>query len=135
MDTLQIALAQSTLDGAESGQMNFGQIVTALSEAGFDGYLVDYRRNIATYYLPDGDNVGLDMDITPAEVATVFRPDAMKAAVREAQTNAPGYSYRGFCEKAKAAGCAGYLVSLSGRRVLYFGRSGETHTEHMPPAD
>lgn len=38
MDTPQIAIAQRTLDGAENGQMNFGQIVTTLSEAGFDGY-------------------------------------------------------------------------------------------------
>jgi hypothetical protein len=27
----------------------------------------------------------------------------------------------------------GYLVSFPGRRVLYFGRTGETHAEHLPP--
>jgi len=32
----------------------------------------------------------------------------------------------------KAAGCAGYLVSFLGRRVLYFGRSAGTHVEHFP---
>ena len=42
------------------------------------------------------------------------------------------YSYRGFCEKAKEAGCAGYLVSFLGRRVVYFGRTAETHVEHSP---
>jgi hypothetical protein len=31
-----------------------------------------------------------------------------------------------------AAGCAGYLDSLDGRRVVCFGRSGETHVEHVP---
>ncbi len=44
----------------------------------------------------------------------------------------PGYTYRGFCEKAAAAGCAGYLVSFSGRRALYFGRDGATHVEPFP---
>jgi len=32
----------------------------------------------------------------------------------------------------KAAGCAGYLVSFLGRRVVYYGRSAETHVEHFP---
>ena len=52
--------------------------------------------------------------------------------VRWAQANPPGYSYEAFSRNVMACGCAGYLVSFSGRRVLYFGRSGETHTEHFP---
>jgi hypothetical protein len=31
-----------------------------------------------------------------------------------------------------AAGCAGYIVSFLGRRVVYFGRTAETHVEHFP---
>ena len=59
-------------------------------------------------------------------VATVLQ------AIREAQALVPGYSYLGFCAKAKRAGCAGYMVSFSGRRALYFGRDGATHVEHFP---
>jgi uncharacterized protein YbcV (DUF1398 family) len=43
-----------------------------------------------------------------------------------------GYTYQGFCSKVAGAGCAGYVVSLLGRRVLYYGRTGETHTEYFP---
>jgi uncharacterized protein YbcV (DUF1398 family) len=56
----------------------------------------------------------------------------IKVALREAQALVPGYSYQGFCDKVVAAGCAGYLVSIVGRRVLYYGRTGETHTEYFP---
>ncbi|MEQ8934722.1 MAG: hypothetical protein RIE56_02890, partial [Amphiplicatus sp.] len=56
----------------------------------------------------------------------------MQAAIREAQQQAPGYTYKGFCKKAADAGCAGYVVSFSGRRALYFGRTAETHVEHFP---
>ena len=35
-------------------------------------------------------------------------------------------------ERAKRAGCAGYLVSFPGRRAVYFGRTGETHVELFP---
>jgi hypothetical protein len=52
--------------------------------------------------------------------------------VREAQRKAPGYTYVSFSEKVKAAGCAAYMVSFLGRRVVYFGRTAETHVEHFP---
>ena len=57
---------------------------------------------------------------------------AVRAAIHEAQSGAPGYSYQGFSRKVKAAGCAGYLVSFPGKRVLYVARTGETHTELFP---
>ena len=38
-----------------------------------------------------------------------------------AQANPSDYSYVAFSKKVKAAGCAGYLVSFPGRRVVYFG--------------
>jgi uncharacterized protein YbcV (DUF1398 family) len=56
----------------------------------------------------------------------------IKDAIREAQALVPAYTYKGFCDKIKRAGCAGYLVSFLGRRVLYFGRTAETHVEHFP---
>ena len=65
-------------------------------------------------------------------VAAEFVTGAVQAAIREAQALVPRYTYRGFCDKVKRAGCAGYLVSFPGRRVLYFGRTGETHVEHFP---
>ena len=56
----------------------------------------------------------------------------MQAAVREAQQLVDGYTYKGFCEKAAAAGCAGYVVSFSGRRAVYLGRAAQTHVETFP---
>jgi uncharacterized protein YbcV (DUF1398 family) len=67
-----------------------------------------------------------------APVAATFDSRTLQAAIREAQTGAPGYTYAGFCMKAIAAGCAGYLVSFLGKRVTYFGRTGETHVELFP---
>ena len=61
-----------------------------------------------------------------------FNAEEVEQAVREAQSNVPGYSYAGFCAKVKAAGCAGYMVSFLGKRVVYFGRTAETHVEHFP---
>ncbi len=124
-------LARSCLHGAESGAMTFPQIVGVLMEAGFDGYAIDLRRATATYYLPDGETV--ELEATPAErVAERFDAAMVKEAIREAQALIPGYTYEGFCAKVTGAGCAGYLVSFVGKRVLYYGRTGETHTEFFP---
>jgi uncharacterized protein YbcV (DUF1398 family) len=72
------------------------------------------------------------MPETEGRVAAAFRANVVEQAVREAQANTPGYTYVGFCAKVKAAGCAGYMVSFLGRRVVYFGRTAETHVEHFP---
>jgi uncharacterized protein YbcV (DUF1398 family) len=112
--------------------MTFPQIVGTLMEAGFESYAIDFRRATATYYLPDGENIELPAHRVDAPVASAFDTARIQAAIREAQQLVAGYTYRSFCEKAVSAGCAGYIVSFSGRRALYIGRTAETHVEHFP---
>ncbi|WP_421996694.1 DUF1398 family protein [Reyranella sp.] len=132
MDEHRTSVARTCLEAAETNAMTFPQIVGALMAAGFESYAVDFRRAVATYYLPDGDSIELATHGTDAAVAPAFDIAGLGAAIREAQQLVPGYTYRGFCRKAAAAGCAAYLVSFTGRRALYIGRSGETHVEHFP---
>jgi uncharacterized protein YbcV (DUF1398 family) len=72
------------------------------------------------------------MQPSAGNVAAAFDATEVARLVRWAQANPADYSYVAFCEKAKAAGCAGYLVSFPGRRVVYFGRTAEIHVEHFP---
>ena len=132
MNAAQETVARRTLEGSETDTMSFPEGVGMLMAAGFDGYAVDFRLGSRTYYLPDGEALALDARKTAARMDVSFDAAAVRAAIREAQAMVPGYSYNGFCEKAAAAGCAGYIVSLPGRRVLYYGRNGETHTEYFP---
>ncbi len=124
--------ARAALQGAESGGMTFPESVRLLMEASFDGYAVDFRRAIRIYYRPDGETVALETVCTSAPVAKRFDAASLKEALREAQALTPGFTYQGFCAKAAGAGCAGYFVSLLGKRVLYYGRTGETYTEYFP---
>jgi len=132
MDAGQISIAQDCLNAAHGGSLGFPKIVGTLIAANFEGYAVDYRRNTQTYYLPDGDSAVLDMPPSAGQVAEEFNAAAVAGAVQWAQANGPDYSYKAFCEKAKEVGCAGYLVSFLGRRVVYFGRTAETHVERFP---
>lgn len=126
------ALAVRCFSGAHDGTMSFPEIVGALIAAGFDGYFVDYRAGAATYYGADGSSHAVRMKHRYETVAAAFDAAEVQAAIRHAQSGAADYTYDGFNARVTAAGCMGYLVSLSGRRVVYLARTGETHVEMMP---
>lgn len=132
MDDQKKAVAKTCLEGAEGNTMTFAQIVGALVASGFESYLIDFRLATATYYLPNGECVELPTHKTDTAVAPAFDSAKISAAIKEAQQLVPGYTYKGFCRKVAAAGCAGYVVSFLGRRAVYIGRTGETHVEHFP---
>lgn len=132
MDADQKSIALACLTAAHDGSLGFPDIIGKLLGAGFEGYAVDYRQNSQTFYRPDGDSVTLDMPPSAGSVAAAFDAAQVQTLIRWAQANPPDYSYTGFSTQAKAAGCAGYLVSFLGRRVVYFGRTAETHVELFP---
>ena len=84
--------------------------------------------------MPNGEPLELKTDPTPTPVAESFGAAVVKESIREARALGPGYTYKGFCAKVARAGCAGYVVSLLDRRVPYYGRTCETHTEYFPGA-
>ena len=132
MDPQRIAVARDCLDAAYDRTLAFPTIVAKLIAVGFEGYAVDYRRHTTTYYLPDGDSVELANRPMDGAVAAAFDADGIAAQVRWAQADPPDYSYAAFSRNVQAHGCAGYLVSFPGRRVLYYGRTAETHVEWFP---
>jgi uncharacterized protein YbcV (DUF1398 family) len=56
----------------------------------------------------------------------------LEAAVRAVQAGA--IKYKQFCRQVMEAGCVVYLVSLAGRRLVDYGRTGDMHVEHFPDA-
>lgn len=126
------AIAKACLESAENNTMSFPEIVAKLMQEGFEGYAIDLRRARATYYMPDGDSVEVPAHQIDVAIAPAFDAARIQTAIKEAQQLVPGYTYLGFCNKVASAGCAGYMVSFSGRRVLYIGRTAETHVEHFP---
>ncbi len=77
-------VARRTLQGSETDSMTFPEGVKLLMGAGFDGYAVDFRRSVRTYYRPDGET--FELAAAPTEpVAERFDAEAVNAAIREAQ--------------------------------------------------
>jgi len=132
MDSKLEQIAAMCFSSSQSGSMSFPEIVAVLSQAGFESFTVDFRQTQATYYLPNNDSVGFQALALGGAIATTFDKRAVELAIREAQHNAADYTYLGFCAKVRAAGCAGYIVSFLGRRVVYYGRTAELHVEPFP---
>lgn len=132
MNAQQRTVAEECTAASERDRMSFPQILGALSGVDIEGYFADLRRAVKIYYLPEGESIEIATGAATPPVAETFDSSAVAAAVRWAQAGGADYSYKGFCERVMEAGCMGYLVSLSGRRAVYFGRTGETHVEHFP---
>ncbi|MDP2374071.1 DUF1398 domain-containing protein [Reyranella sp.] len=124
------AIVEACSRGSEEDSLNFRQVLGMLADAGVESYYADFRRSAKTYYLPDGESIEVQANDPDVAIASAFDVGHVEAAVRQSQAGT--HTYRSFCEKVMAAGCSGYLVSLLGRRVVYFGRTAETHVEHFP---
>ena len=118
--------------GSLSGELTFPEIVGRLEAIGVERYHADYSRQEITYYLADGDSLVVPCLPAADDTAMEFSAEDVEAAVRQSQRNE--HTFVDFVRKTMAAGCVGYFVQITGRRVHYFGRRGEIHTEHFPPA-
>ena len=63
-------------------------------------------------------------------VAPEFDTAALRANILDSQRN--GQKYREFTQRAMAGGVQGYIAFLRGKRVTYWGRTGDQHTEWFP---
>jgi len=130
MNANEIAiLAKATLDGA----MPFPEIVGKLIANGVEYYHVDYATGSFTFYSALGAAVvaPLTFERLPS-ISEDFDVDALKVAILDSQQH--GQEFRAFCERAIQAGVQGYIAYLRGKRVTYFGRQGDQHTEWFPGA-
>lgn len=132
MNAEQSQIIQACAQGALTGEIAFPEIIGRLTRIGVERYHVDYSRQEITYYLPDGDSLVVATPHPSHVTAVEFSASAVEAAVRQSQRNE--HTYLDFIRKTMAAGCVGYFVQITGRRVIYFGRSGASHVEHFPSA-
>ena len=132
MNTEKAQVIQKCATGALSGELTFPEIVNKLAEIGIERYHADFSRHEITYYCPDGDSMVVASTHPTHTTAVEFSTSAVEAAVRQSQRNE--HTYLDFIRKIMAAGCVGYFVQITGRRVIYFGRGGDSHVEHFPPA-
>lgn len=122
--------ARATLDGT----MSFPEVVAQLLAAGVEYYHVDYVGLRKSFYSEQGAVV-----VTPItfeglpQVSEHFDTAALREDILDSQRN--NQPYRDFTRRAMKAGAQGYYAFLRGKRVTYFGRRGDQHTEWFSGAE
>lgn len=112
--------------------VTFGEVVARLGAAGVERYHADLVRAEKVYYTPDGASEATPCRPVDGAFAEAFSAAGVESAVRAVQ--AGEIAYGAFCRRVAEAGCVGYHVSLAGRRVVYYGRTGDAHVEWFPGA-
>ncbi len=125
-------IMQECTNASDQERISFPEVVTKLSQAGVERYHADLLRAEKIYYLPSGESHRVPAAAVQTTPAPAFAADAVEAAVRAIQQRK--IQYREFCERIAQAGCVGYMVSLAGRRAVYYGRTGDCYVEPFPAA-
>jgi uncharacterized protein YbcV (DUF1398 family) len=125
METIEECMTASFADTP------FPQVAQRLVDAGVRSYTADLVMLRNTYYGSAGEahEEPLPLRDGPA-IAAVFDADGIAASVTSIQRGEIGYD--AFLRRIMGAGCSHYEVFFVGRKVLYFGRDGDFHTEHFP---
>jgi uncharacterized protein YbcV (DUF1398 family) len=131
MDAHVKDVVRAMTEASDQERILFPDVVKALAEVGIERYHADLVCATKTYYQPEGafEVVSCHSVSRPADL---FSAEGVEAAVRASQSGA--IKYREFCARIAVAGCVGYAVSLAGRRAVYYGRTGDSHTEWFPGA-
>jgi uncharacterized protein YbcV (DUF1398 family) len=128
----QIATMRQVVQDSLAARITFPEVVRRLHGAGVERYHADLSRGENTYYLPDGRSHVEPLGDRDGATAGPFSAESVASAIKQVQCGQ--MTYPSFVREIKAAGCVGYSVHITGRRVHYFGRDGDLHTEPFPPA-
>jgi uncharacterized protein YbcV (DUF1398 family) len=131
MDTRVKKIVREMTEASDEERVLFPEVVSALMKAGIERYHADLVCSTKTYYMPDGSFETMPCHSTGMP-APSFSAAGVEAAVRAIQ--AGEIQYREFCRRIAIAGCVGYFVTLAGHRAIYYGRTGDSHTEWFPGA-
>jgi uncharacterized protein YbcV (DUF1398 family) len=123
---------QEVMAETQAGKLIFPEVVRRLLEVGVESYFCDLARGKETFYLRDGQTQAEEMILPMAPIAERFSQPALLTAIRGAQTDT--IRYPEFAKRSAAAGVIAYWAFLTGKKVIYFGRKGESHTEEFPRA-
>ena len=116
-----------------TGSVPFSEVVRRLLDTGVEYYHVDYVALRTTFFSAAGDFVSSSITLEGLPlVAADFDAAGLRAAILDSQRH--GQSYRDFTRRAMQAGVQSYIAFLRGKRVTYWGRGGEQHTEWFPGA-
>jgi uncharacterized protein YbcV (DUF1398 family) len=133
MNPSTVAVLHECSRRSQEGTITFPEVVGKLIGAHVESYHADLYRREKTYYLPSGESHIEPLEIPSPTVAEGFSADGVEQSIRAIQRGE--INYMEFLRRIIAAGCASYFVCITGRRAIYFGRTGDHYVEPFPAAE
>lgn len=123
----EIANECATLSDQE--KITFPEIVQRLMKADIELYYADLLQSNKTFY--SGDTTHTVKCLKKHDkVSPSFNLDGVVKAIKQIQFGE--IKYQEFVKKIMDSGILCYMVFITGRKAIYFGRNGEQHIEHFP---
>jgi uncharacterized protein YbcV (DUF1398 family) len=127
---MNIDVIHEVMAETQEGKLVFPEVVRRLLEIDVESYFCSLAGGTETFYMRDGQAHTEKMILPMAPIAEEFSAPGLNAAIRGAQADT--IRYPEFAKRSAAAGVIAYWAFLTGRKVIYFGRKGESHTEEFP---
>lgn len=115
---------------SDAEKIAFPEVVRRLLEAGIELYYADLLSSTKTYYTGSVSYTVPSQHKNENAVNPMFNAVDVIKAIRQSQ--AGEIHYQEFLKKIMQAGVISYMVFLTGRKAIYFGRKGEQHIEEFP---
>ena len=112
------------------GTITFGEVVKNLLAIGVESYDADLVRMEKTYYMPNGETHIEELEFRGPVIAQDFKEQEVVAALKAIQKQE--INYVEFLNRILKAGTTRYIVFLTGKKAIYYGRKGEFHVENFP---
>ena len=116
--------------GALDGSINFPTAINILMEHDVEAYHVDLIRQEKTFFLANGQSHRENFILPLLEIQLAFNHDGVIQAIKDAQASKG--TYIEFLQQIAHAGSNYYIVYISRKKVIYFGRKGDFHIENFP---
>jgi uncharacterized protein YbcV (DUF1398 family) len=123
-------IIKETVQASLAAQISFPQVVGKLLSEGVSSYHVDLVRMENRYYSSQDETHLEPKGIKAPKISQNFSAEKVAAAVKSSQAGT--INYQQFIELIAEAGTSYYVAYLTGKKVIYFGREGDSRTEHFP---
>lgn len=124
------SILQDTIQKTLAGTITFPNVVQTCISEGVESYHADLICHEYRFYNSTGDTYVETWKQNHAQPSLEFKASGVQEAVKSSQSGK--IKYKEFIDRILQAGCVYYIVYLNGRKVVYCGRNGETHTEYFP---
>ncbi|MGE5084689.1 MAG: DUF1398 family protein [Bacillota bacterium] len=124
--------AENTKDASDfsfTSRMAFSSLIMTLEKMGVESYHVDMAQQSTCYQMLNGE-VMSESFYFDGKIAQDFDDGEIRSAILDIKQN--HLEYKEFLKRIMNAGIVNYVIYLKGRKIIFYGRNGDSYIENFP---